>query len=294
MILSCFGDESSDETQSRVFAIATVMGPEHAWVAAQDLWIQRTGGKEFHANLCESEYANDPDRTKHKANQALYADLANIIASSDLVGYGVAIDLAAFKELFPGVTTNVAYYKCFTEAVYRTVRTVERGGKQAPPPDGFAKVEFTFDRRLETEHNAGVLYDSLANSPEWSGKDRNHVLATKVFFEGSENPRIQIADLVARETMKALDNVIGPVKRPQRKSMTALTSTHKFFFDLYVREYFEGWRAKAEELAKAEKESSGLCLEGYQDWLARFKRRDNWTNRFRYLVWHNANESLNR
>src|SRR4051794_25567045 len=65
VILPCYGDESSDETRSRVFAMAAIVAPEEVWREAEDAWVLRTGGKEFHANECESEFAHDPEPQKH-------------------------------------------------------------------------------------------------------------------------------------------------------------------------------------------------------------------------------------
>jgi hypothetical protein len=61
-------------------------------------------------------------------------------------------------------------------------------------------------------------------NPEW--KER---LSSKISFESSiGNPRIQVSDLLAREVMKDLDNLIGPVRREIRGSWRALRETGRF------------------------------------------------------------------
>jgi hypothetical protein len=45
VVLRVFVDESADETQARVFAVAGVVGEEHVWQAAERAWVDRTGGE---------------------------------------------------------------------------------------------------------------------------------------------------------------------------------------------------------------------------------------------------------
>jgi len=204
---SVFGDESADETRQRVFAVAGLEGAEPEWKALEEKWIARTGEKEFHAADCESEYANDPDPQKHKNNLALYADLATLIARSSLRGFGVALDLAGHREFFPDVPQDISYMKCFTEVLKHFIQN------SATSPEH--PLEFTFDHRQESEYHAGLLYSSMINWNEWSGRDI--FLRTKISFDSRKNPPIQAADLLARETMKHLDNMVGPVRRGIKK-----------------------------------------------------------------------------
>lgn len=268
-MLSVFGDESADETEQRVFAVSAVIGSEEAWRLAESAWLARTGGKIFHATDCESEFANDPDRSKHKANLELYADLTKIIATSYLFGGGVALDLAAHRECFPGVPNDAGYYKCFTDIIRWTV---EKTAQFAEP------IEYTFDRRQKSEHNAGALYGLLVNMPEW---ESNLFMRTKVSFDCNRNPRIQMADLVARETMKALDNQVGPIRRDVRKAMIALATSGGFFFEIMGREYCASWRDQMPVLMA----QIGFTEQGLSAWLGSQGLTDNWTNRFTYLGW---------
>ena len=43
--LKVFGDESADETKSRVFAVAGVIGNEDEWQLAMREWLRRTRGQ---------------------------------------------------------------------------------------------------------------------------------------------------------------------------------------------------------------------------------------------------------
>lgn len=283
---SAFGDESADQANERVFAVAALMGCEGQWGDAVTSWVARTGGREFHANKCESEYANDPDRDKHKRNLKLYADLAQIIARSGLRGYGVALDLAAYREFFPGVPPGYEYYKCFAHVV---THLVEAARSTADLADG-EPLKFTFDHRQDSEYNTGRIYDYMVNRPEW--KDKNFFLDAEVSFGSRKNPRIQMADLVARETMKEMDNTQGPVHRPRRRSMEALlVGNGKIGLEVEIltRDYVRDWRVKMGEMEKA----TGMTQEGYVSWLRDHRLYDNWSNRIAYMIW-SENEALRR
>jgi hypothetical protein len=55
IMLLVYGDESMDETHSRVCAAAAVLGTKEQWTTLESKWVQRTDGVPFHANDCESD-----------------------------------------------------------------------------------------------------------------------------------------------------------------------------------------------------------------------------------------------
>jgi hypothetical protein len=193
-----------DETKQRVCAVAGAIGTEEQWKALEWQWTRRTNGMPFHGKDCDSDQADYATRP-HWENKALYRDLAILLANSGLAGYGQAIDLTPKNAVFPE-SEVLAYYTAFQRVVIAMKNFAQHAGDVA---------EMTFDVRLESEHNAGFLYGAIReNEPDWAP-----YLASKISFEfAKDNPRIQIADLLAREAMKALDNQIGPKKRPTRKS----------------------------------------------------------------------------
>jgi hypothetical protein len=78
-----YGDESMDETRSRVCAVAGVVGTEAEWQAIEPIWTERNGSIPFHAKDCESDQG-DYKPANHGENQNLYRDLVTIIARSSL------------------------------------------------------------------------------------------------------------------------------------------------------------------------------------------------------------------
>lgn len=229
VMYTAYGDESADETRARVFTIAGLFGDETEWTKFYKNWNDRTGDKIFHATACDSD--QEPyNKTEHKENKKLYADLSNILADSKLLGYAISISLPDYKELMAPVFDEHPYYLCFQGVVI----FLARKAALCIPPD---RIEFKFDRNPQIEYNAGALYDRIVNS-------RSHpmmeaLMSDTISFVSRREIGVQAADLVAREGMKLLDNRDGPVSRPTRLSMQALQANKLIKFRVYDRAYFE-------------------------------------------------------
>jgi hypothetical protein len=222
MVLSVFGDESADETKERVFAISGLFGNEAEWQAAEEAWVALTKGEVFHA--ADWEYARRLDE---------YKALALALAASPIAGVSYAVDLAAFESLYPDTLREAPYLKCFSRLVKDAATNAEAMNRYRSEAV-ISKLEFTFDNRPETEYSAARLYSNMLDEPNWSPAD---LLASKVSFESRTNPRIQMADMIARECMKDLDRLVGPTKFPERRSKIELAKDNHFrFFRLDMAE----------------------------------------------------------
>ena len=270
-MLTVYGDESYDEHRQRAFAVAGLIGSDTDWKAIEGAWVARTGGKAFHSATCESEFVNDLDPQRHKDNLKLYADLAKLLAGSNLMGFGATLDMKGWREaLAPAQSDkNSAYYKCFSEVVIYFGRIA----CLSIPPE---KVQFIFDRNFETEPTAHELYGLMGQSGSWP-----HARCLgKISSATIEDPRIQMADLVAREAMKGLDNDIGPVKRPRRRSLQALLDSKRFRFEEYAPEYSQSLVDSARRMT----EDQGPTAEQYQAWLRDRNVTDTILNRIKFMA----------
>jgi hypothetical protein len=270
VVLSVYGDESSDETSSRVFAVAALFGSDQQWDGLIEKWCSRTGGKVFHATECDTDQG-DFAGISHNDNKSLYKDLTQLVCSSNLLGFGCAIDLASHNEFFPDVPKEVPYLRCFRDVILQCMDWA----KMAVPRED--AIKFTFDSRRESDYNAGVLYDYLRNLPDW--KDWEDLTFDEISFASRKTIGVQIADLLARETMKYLDNVVGPVKRPPRRSFIALRECKRFGFDFFMREYFQDFRSRFDDIG----ERVGMRRDEYFAWLREKGLNDNMSNRHRWI-----------
>jgi hypothetical protein len=264
-----YGDESMDETHERVCAAAAVVGTEHQWAELESKWIHRTKGITFHAKDCESDQG-DYKGIDHKENLALYRDLATMLAGSGLCGFGSAMDLKEQKVIFPTFPEHWSYYKVVVDVV-EFMKNCARDNNEI--------AEIMFDNRKESEFNFSSVYANLREeNPEW----KEH-LASKVSFESSQqNPRIQVADLVAREVMKDLDNLIGPKKRKPRSAWNALRDTGRFLAYNYSKDWFRDLQQDIPNLVQRE----GFARADYDVWLKKRSRQDNLTAYIEFFHWH--------
>lgn len=269
-MVSVFGDDSQDETKQRVFAIAGVIATEEEWERLEEEWSARTGGIPFHATDCDSdqgEYAN----SSHAENKKLYRDLIQMLARSNTWGWGVALDLAGHRRFCPGVPHEYCYYRGFTDVVLGMRRLAKQHFGEM--------VKFTFDNRLESNYSAGKLYALMLE--EEAAVEKDSYLFPEISFACSrKQPRIQVGDLLARETMKDLDNLVGPIRRPRRRSLDALVSSKRFGFCNYYAEWFLRMRSHVEELEK----QTGASYPEYLAWLAKSKRVDSPSTRFDFFT----------
>jgi hypothetical protein len=260
-----YGDDSADGKNERVCAVAGVVGTILGWRALEREWLVRTDGIPFHAKDCDSDEGDYKEFT-HEENKALYKDVSIMIAQSYICGMGVAIDLMALRRVFPEAE-NLAYYRALLRIIQAMKDCAKKHGEAA---------EFTLDKRLDVEHNAGLMYRTAHEyEPEWTP-----YLVERIQFECSrKNPRLQVADLLARETMKALDNRIGPLKRPERKSWLALAESKRFEIEIYSHEWFDDLKKHYDELET----SVGFCKQDYVNWLAVRNRQHSITNMFLFV-----------
>ena len=265
-MLIVYGDESSDQKRNRIYAVVGIIGTQEEWDNLEIKWIKRTGGKIFHAADCDSDQG-DFKNNSHKDNKKLYIDLTNILASSPLMGFGVAIDLKGFKINFPEMTNDDSYYYCFVRLLrYFANMTSYYLTKE--------KAKYIFHNNLDTSMNAATIFDFIAKIPEWNYKN----YLSGIAFESSEKVGIQVADLFARETMKHFDNIFGPVQRPTRIPMQILRATERFKIDYSSKYDFENY------LKQLDKDTA-IKKEDYDKWLKDNKINDSASNKIRYLAY---------
>ena len=270
-MLSAYGDESHDEQSKRVFAVAGLLGRQEEWDELSVTWSERTHGIVFHAAECESDQG-DFAQFSHAENLALYADLTRLIARTKLLGIGVAVDLPEFSSIFPKSSerSDQPYFLCFHDVVDELT-----GAAYLHVPQ--EKAKFTFDRNLEVEYNATYLYNYMAKQTEWV---LHKYMDSEVGFASRAKVEIQVADLVARETFKHLDNQLGPKYRFPRQSILALARTGRFRFFYYGRDALLDMRREAEDLGKLR----GAKMSEYTVWRTRNSFPDTFESRMKYLI----------
>jgi hypothetical protein len=259
VVLFVYGDESMDQAQQRVCAVAGLVGSADEWDRIEARWKARNGETPFHARDCESDQGDYKGRP-HKENKDLYKDLVIMIAESFLSGFAAISDLEAERRHYPDLP--MLYLREFSHVIDGMQWFADQNGEM---------VELCFDNRIESTFNATLMYaQTRAAHPGWDQR-----LSSKLVFDCSEkNPRLQVADLFAYEAMKWLDNQSGPIKRTPRKSWLALKGAGRFVLDLFDESFFATEKLVWNELPGLGK---ARYLE-YVDWLNKNKRQHNLTN----------------
>lgn len=257
MIYSVFGDESSDGKCEIVFAVAGLFGDDEQWSRCISKWIDITRGEEFHA----AEW----DTPEHRQQ---YIGLVHVLAQSNLIGWGCAMDVRNYERLFPRAVEQLPYYQCFSSVVEHFGHYV----RFCIPP---GTVEFTFDQNLETEYHASKLYHHMRTEQNWVDRD---FVADKISFATRTTPNIQVADLWTRELMKDFENCIGPVRRPMRISFDVLRRTHRFGSEIYDTKFFEDMKQALESVYEP-----GRGAGEYEAWRAQRGVQDNTEIRMQYM-----------
>jgi len=263
IMLSVFGDESHDEKQQRIFVVAGVAASQEVWDAFTPVWIDRLGGKIFHAAQCEAGRGEFKGMSKEERSK-LHKDLAKILARANIIGLGIGIDILAYRDIFPDVPRYMCYYMCFVPLVLLF-------GTKASEIDPQQKSKFYFDQNPQTDSHSLKLYDHMINFPE--------VRFSSYFDEISIADRkqvgIQCADLFAREVMKDIDNRhLGGIKYNIRKSWKILFGTHSFVYLYRNREWLLSLKKKYENLNQPK----------LGEWLAKRKLANNIENRIKYVI----------
>lgn len=273
-MLSVFGDESSDETRSRVFAVGGILGSAEDWTAFREKWSARLDGKVFHAADCEAG-RGDFKGMDRESRQKLFNDLTQILVDSRLMGYGRSIHIHGCREVAPKAIfdfPDMPYYDCFLKTV---VYLADLAGKFIPRD----RVEFTFDQHKVTQYNTGLLY-------EWITQYHNDMVE-KISFSTRRESGVQAADLWTREAMKRADSHVRKEPPNTRPQLQALLDTKRFRAKLTV-----GWEM-AEDFAKQDINEADRAAEEYEAWRTANKLVDNLSNRFRFAAmrkWNNEKD----
>jgi hypothetical protein len=210
--LLVYGDESYD-ADGNVYAVAGGIGSERGWRVTEEAWVAALRGVEFHAARFETEFARDPDRTKHPARLAHYAELVGVLRNAPILFCCLALDRPSYRREIPDHLPQVPYLLCFNNLL----RMCTEGLRVEGAEPSFA---VTLDRQADNAANASALYELAADLIA------NRLIGS-LAFSSRDNPRIGIADLIAREAMKEAARVRGYHNRKMRGSFQSLVEANR-------------------------------------------------------------------
>jgi hypothetical protein len=264
-----YGDESRDQTGNRVYAVSGVFGHESDWKAIRRPWKESLGGIVFHAADClggKRDFKNMPATERRD----LYRDLVKLFLESKLIAVAGAIAVAEYYDIFPRDRgfEHAPYLWLFGDITMQMAQLahvcIRRQG-----------VKVTFDRHPSVQYNASLLYDFIRRSPDQSIIE---LLSDKVSFATRQTLGIQVADLIARETMNRLDDQLLGNSRV-RGSFAALRNSKRFQYQFLRREYF----AAKEKLMAKSPQRDMVSLAQYDEWINDNELQDCQSNRIHFM-----------
>ena len=255
ILYNVYGDESHDGRASIIYVVSGLFGDDADWDTATSAWTEITKGKEFHAR----EWASPPE----------YRALCRVICNSKLIAFAAGMDLTEYQTIFPNPVDQLPYYFCF----YKVVEHMAGIAYGCIPRE---KVKFTFDRNLDVKHNATFLYDSLIKVPEFQHWD---MLADKPEFSTRKDPRIQMADMVARESMNWLRTTVTGNAATRTTCLASLVESHRLHWHQFDRTYFAQRVAHVQKLVE-----QGHPIGNFEQWRRAHNCQDTTENRTRYQV----------
>jgi hypothetical protein len=224
--MQAYLDESADERQQQVFAIAGWLGAEESWLEYELMWRSRTAkmGAVFHMAECECNagaFSVESGWTKTQCTQ-LITDHVTAITRCELYGFGCGVSIEDFKETFPTESAEAMHLLCFRHCLSKLA-------SWATEPVGFV-----FDQNKAFQLTAHKLYDRVVEISR--GSDWGDRLRAIAFGSRRDFTPLQAADLLAYECFKKIRNIRYHPKVRERKSMARLAATKRVGFVNYGSE----------------------------------------------------------
>jgi hypothetical protein len=136
-------------------------------------------------------------------------------------------------------------------------------------------VKVTFERN-NVQHNAALLYDFIRRSKQNQNVAR--LLSDEIAFATKETLGIQVADLIAREVMKRLeDDLLN--RRRTRASYAALLACKRCEFKFLRKDHFTEAKAFLNNLPNKDR----FSMKQYREWVVENGLHDCLTNRVHFV-----------
>ena len=238
--------------------------------AVRRFWKKRLGDLIFHAADCESGHKDFKNLSKAE-RRTLYHDLITIFLKSKLIAAAGAIAVAEYHDVFPRDFEHSPYLWLFSDIILEMAQLAY----VSIPRE---RIAVTFDRHPSIMHNASLQYDFIRRSPD---QKIVHLLDDTVAFATHQTVGIQVADLIAREAMKRLDDDLLRKQRV-RGSFVAIRESRRFRYYFLRKNDFE----EKKKLLASSPLRNQLSLAQYDQWARDNGIQDCLTNRIRFVDEH--------
>ena len=227
MAIRFYGDESEDPA-GKVIAIGGFIGRADEWDELQEKWIARvkpTGASAYHMTDCENGRGEFGDDKGWKAEDRLQLtiDLIELITQHDIFLIGLGLLLDDYRDLGSVNDDGMKLGHDKWHMVFQGIlqEAANRVGDTAPQEE---TVAFFFDWK-QKQGAADFLFNytkDLTRLKPWHKRLGTHTFGHKEFDVPGSVPLLQVADIAAVETRKAIAHPITHPHLKERKSLTRL------------------------------------------------------------------------
>jgi hypothetical protein len=231
-------DESGSYPHTRVLAIAGYAAPAIEWARLEYVWkkmLRSWNVNAFHMVDCIHGRGEFTGWDQQRRNAAI-KEVIDLVVGYDVHGIGAAVLLRDYEALVTGRARREIgepWHLCLRHLVFEVSRRIDR----LPRSEW---VAFVCDLQEEFSAEASRMYERCRENPEWPQQNR---LGTLTFASSKEEVGLQVADLLAYETFRHLDNKLY-CNREIRKSLDRLVHERPYFGAYYTREELEPLAAK--------------------------------------------------
>jgi hypothetical protein len=253
-----YGDESEDKHE-KVHVIGGFLGTAEQWDSLEEKWIARikpTGISAYHMSDCECGHGEFSDAKGWTAadRRQLTVDLIEIICRHQVAMLGMGILLEPYSQL-PHISKEVGklghdkWHAAFQAILHEAARGIE----EANAPKG-ETIAFFFDWK-DKQGAADFFFNVTRNDErlmDWRHRLGTLTFGHKEFDVPGSVPLLQVADIAAVETRKAIGNPITHPHLPKRKSLARLEQAGRIWRIRYIDQ------AALETIYEKKKEELGL------------------------------------
>ena len=218
IVLGGYFDESGLHDEGKILVICGYIGAADEWSRVTEAWQAEFGNVVFHASDLESGYG-DFKGIGPAERTALKSKAIEIVTHSSLLGVASGVVKDQYLQVFntPSLiaVAGSPYEACFQDVIDRAL------DRSAMFVSEDRRTAFVFDQQEEWQGKAKAMWDGMTQlSPdEWDYRD----FADSLTFASKRKViPLQIADHLAYETYKYLDNKHYNPSRRMRVSMSRL------------------------------------------------------------------------
>ncbi len=226
--LEAYMDESRSQNPERVLTVAGYIGEREDWIALSGAWqavLDAEEIKAFHATDAESLKGEFSGWTRDR-QQALTRKLTELVRKVPVIGFASSLYLGTGQprsptaEAFADHSYVTALFDCVTELAHL-------GGAYIGMEQ---EIAFVMEDNEAWSYRLGQAFLEMKRVPEFV--ERKRLSETLTLGSRPKFKPLQVADFLAFESMKSVENILTRPELEPRKSLRLLALNQRTFVSM--------------------------------------------------------------